>query len=275
MTRIALLPTPPSRDDPANFAARADAYLPAINVAGQQMNAVADEVSDNADIAAASAATAVNAPGTAATSTTSLTIGTGAQALAIQAGKALVPGMFVTVARTSDPGSWMVGQVVGYDAGGGGLQLTVTLASGAGTFTDWTVSLGPPVFFPAATAAQLLAGASDLVALTPAALFAASAPVALADAATVTPDLGVGLNFSLTLGGNRTLATPANAKPGQSGVIVLTQDATGNRSLAYGSAWKFAGGAPALTAAAGAVDALSYFVVTPTLILCTVARAFA
>jgi hypothetical protein len=87
-------------------------------------------------------------------------------------------------------------------------------------------------------------------------------PVALTDAATIAVDLSLGNNFSVTLAGNRTLGDPTNATAGQSGVIVITQDGTGSRTLAYaGTKWKFAGGtAPTLTTTASAVDVLAYYV---------------
>lgn len=85
--------------------------------------------------------------------------------------------------------------------------------------------------------------------------------VALTDGATITPDFSAGNNFSVTLGGNRTLANPTNLTAGQSGTIVITQDGTGSRTLAYGSNWKFPNGtAPTLTTTASAVDVLVYFV---------------
>ena len=84
---------------------------------------------------------------------------------------------------------------------------------------------------------------------------------ALTDGATITPDFAVANNFSVTLGGNRTLANPTNLTTGQSGVIRIAQDATGSRTLAYGSNWKFPGGtAPTLTTTASAVDVLAYYV---------------
>lgn len=83
----------------------------------------------------------------------------------------------------------------------------------------------------------------------------------LTDGATITPDFSLANNFSLTLGGNRTLANPSNLTAGQSGAIVITQDGTGSRTLAYGSNWKFPSGlAPSLTATASAVDVLAYYV---------------
>jgi hypothetical protein len=86
------------------------------------------------------------------------------------------------------------------------------------------------------------------------------AVVALTDGATITPDFADGNNFSVTLGGNRTLANPTNQTAGQSGAITITQDGTGSRTLAYGSNWKFSNGtAPTLTTSANAVDVLVYF----------------
>lgn len=86
---------------------------------------------------------------------------------------------------------------------------------------------------------------------------------ALTDGATITPDFAVANNFSVTLGGNRTLANPSNLTAGQSGSIFVSQDGTGSRTLAYGSQWDFAGGtAPTLSTAASAVDRIDYVVRT-------------
>ena len=84
---------------------------------------------------------------------------------------------------------------------------------------------------------------------------------ALTDGATITADFAAANNFSVTLGGNRTLANPSNLTAGQSGAIFITQDSTGSRTLAYGSSWDFTGGdAPTLTTTASAVDLLVYVV---------------
>lgn len=90
---------------------------------------------------------------------------------------------------------------------------------------------------------------------------------ALTDGASITPDFATANNYSVTLGGNRTLANPTNLVAGQSGVIKITQDATGSRTLAYGSYWKFPNGtAPTLTTTASAVDVLAYYVDSSTTI---------
>ena len=84
---------------------------------------------------------------------------------------------------------------------------------------------------------------------------------ALTDGATITPDFATGNNYSVTLAGNRTLANPTNLTAGQSGVIIVSQDGTGSRTLAFGNYWKFAGGtAPTLTTTASAVDVIAFFV---------------
>ena len=57
-------------------------------------------------------------------------------------------------------------------------------------------------------------------------------------------DLNTGSNFSITQTGDITIANPTNAKPGQSGVIALTQDSTGNRTVSFGSYFKFPNGEP-------------------------------
>ena len=96
-------------------------------------------------------------------------------------------------------------------------------------------------------------------------------PVALTDGATIAVDMSLGNNFSVTLAGNRTLGDPSNVTAGQSGVIVVTQDGTGSRTLAYaGTKYKFAGGsAVTLTTTAAAVDVLAYYCESATRITVT------
>ena len=98
------------------------------------------------------------------------------------------------------------------------------------------------------------------------------AVTALTDAASVAVNLALSNNFSLLttsgVGATRALANPTNAVAGQSGVITVTQDATGSRALTYGANYKFAGGtAPVLTTTANAVDMLTYYVISSTSIL--------
>jgi len=98
---------------------------------------------------------------------------------------------------------------------------------------------------------------------------------ALVDGATITPDMDDTNNFSVTLGGNRTLANPTNITVGQVGSIFVSQDGTGSRTLAYGSYWDFiAATAPVLTTTASAVDRIDYIVRTATSIQAVVTLAY-
>lgn len=102
-------------------------------------------------------------------------------------------------------------------------------------------------------------------------------PVALTDAASVATDASLSNTFTVTLGGNRTLANPTNMTNGGIYTWRVRQDGTGSRTLAYGSKFKWPGGtAPVLTTTASATDFISgqYFSDTDTL-LCTVLKGMA
>jgi len=101
----------------------------------------------------------------------------------------------------------------------------------------------------------------------------------LTDGATITPDFGANQNFTVTLGGNRTLANPSNVtsdKVGQVGSIFVVQDGTGSRTLSFGSNWDFINGtAPTLSTAASAVDRIDYIVRSTTSIQAVVTLGYA
>jgi len=100
---------------------------------------------------------------------------------------------------------------------------------------------------------------------------AAGSITALTDGAAISVNFASSNNFSVTLGGNRTLSNPTNVVAGQSGFIAVTQDGTGSRTLAYSSNWDFASGsAPTLTTTAGATDIIAYYARTTTSIVADV-----
>lgn len=110
-----------------------------------------------------------------------------------------------------------------------------------------------------ATSAQYQAATANKI-LTADKVWTAAAPATLTDGATITPDFNAGINFIVTLGGNRTLANPSNAKAGQSGVILVKQDGTGSRTLTWGANFKWpAATAPTLSTTASRVDKVFYF----------------
>lgn len=118
-------------------------------------------------------------------------------------------------------------------------------------------------------------GTSTVTYITPDALFDSAKFQTLTDGASITPNFGAGLNFKVTLGGNRTLENPTNAKDGQSGVIRVIQDGTGSRTLAFGSNWRWAGGSKTISTAANAIDMIAYVVGEDGLIYASLNKAFA
>jgi hypothetical protein len=107
-----------------------------------------------------------------------------------------------------------------------------------------------------ATAAQIQsATASKLVAADK--LIAAAAPQTLTDGATISWDMHAGFNAKVTLGGNRTFATPTNPHEGVTYRLEVIQDGTGSRTATWPSAFDFgSAGTPTLSTGASKHDFL-------------------
>jgi hypothetical protein len=156
------------------------------------------------------------------------------------------------------------------DAALGAMQLEV---NDDGTSRRVTADQVKAFAVDVATDANLRAGAAGKL-VDAAGVYTASAVVTLTDGGTITPDFNAGRNFVVTLAGNRILANPTNQAAGQSGLVIVKQDATGSRTLSYGSAWKFSGGAPTLSTTANSVDVISYYVESSGTIIATFSEAF-
>ena len=105
-------------------------------------------------------------------------------------------------------------------------------------------------------------------------LWKALSEQAVVFSSTIVLDLSTGFNFGVTLTGNSVLENPINAKAGQTGSIYLTQDATGSRTVTFGTAWYWAGGvAPTLSTTANAVDVINYKVRSPTVVIGQILKA--
>lgn len=128
-----------------------------------------------------------------------------------------------------------------------------------------------------ATAAEYRAATATVpLSLSPKEAWDAAAEVTLTDGASIAVDWSTGINFTVTLGGNRALANGSNEKAGQSGVIRVVQDATGNRTLSFGTDYEFAGGtAVVLSTAANAQDLLFYYIISSTRVFISAAKAIA
>ncbi len=206
---------------------------------------------------------------------TSTTTGTGTYNLdgAVSGFRTFVAG--IATANTcwycaTDNTDWEVGIGTVTDATPDTLARTTILASSnAGSAVNW--GAGTKTIFcslPGGIAAGLNAAQTWSAAQR-------GSITTLTDAANIATNLALNNFFSVTLAGNRTLDNPTNIVAGQSGCIFITQDATGSRTLAYGSYWDFAGGtAPTLSTAASSVDRLDYVVRTTTSIHAVLTKAW-
>lgn len=224
--------------------------------------------------AIAAASTALNAPGTSATSSSSLTVGDGDKNLTLnETGKAFALGQDVSIARTSAPGTRMIGVITAFDAGAGTMTVNVPEDNyfGSGTHSDWTIALaGPPaatgssvppdrevvggglasgggdlsqnrtITVTRSSTAQVRAGTNTSTVPTPADLVAALAPVAVPYASSVALDLSTGFKWTIgQLTGNITLANPTGGMdPGRPVTIRLSADSTAGRTISFGSYFK-------------------------------------
>lgn len=119
-----------------------------------------------------------------------------------------------------------------------------------------------------ASAANIRSGASSVV-VTPDGIESAAAVVTLTDAATVAVDWDSGINFQVTLGGNRTMGFPTNIQAGTARYLRVIQDGTGSRTLAWTATGYYgaSGIAPYLTTTAGASDYIRLFAVSTSIVL--------
>ena len=164
-----------------------------------------------------------------------------------------VAAIFVTGRTTAGDGLHSILLRSGSDPGGERVQ------SADGAWWGEVAAFGQ---IDKATAAEIRAGTADKY-LTADNAEDASEEVALSDAATIAVDWSAFINATVTLGGNRTLGNPTNGEPGTWRLIRVIQDGTGSRTLAFDTAWKFAGGtAPTMTTTAGAEDVLSIYCVS-------------
>lgn len=130
----------------------------------------------------------------------------------------------------------------------------VLTSGGASAGNSWAASS-----FSAASSADVQAGTSSTKAVTPSALSGSAAPQTLTDGATISWDMSQGYNAKVTLGGNRTLATPTNPVLGIDYSLAVIQDGTGSRTLTWPSCFDWgATGAPTLTTTASKVDQLIF-----------------
>lgn len=111
--------------------------------------------------------------------------------------------------------------------------------------------------------------------ISPDVALASQAPVVLTTgSSSLTPNMSNGRVFTVAMTIDATLGNPTNMAPGMTGAFIITQDSTGNRTLNYGTTWKFPSGAPMLSTAPNSIDLITWYAVSSTLCLCTLTRNY-
>ena len=133
------LPVAPSTIRPDTFSAEMDAFLAAMVIFQDELDAV----------------------GTAygivliGTSTTSLTIGTGAQSLTASTGMGYTAGSAIIIASTANPVNRMICTVTSYNSATGALVVNADSVFGSGTLAVWSIGPAALVSFDAQTYTDL------------------------------------------------------------------------------------------------------------------------
>lgn len=128
-----------------------------------------------------------------------------------------------------------------------------SLSGFTGNFLDFHVNGGTSVFN--VTSAGNVVAAGTIIAPQ-----MAGTVQVLTPGTTVAWNMALGENATLTPAQNFTLSNPTNILAGNSGMLTITQDATGSRVITWGTTYRFAGGVKfVLSTAAGAIDELAWY----------------
>ena len=246
-------------------------------IAGVAGSKVSGNITGNADNVTGTVAVANGGTGATTLTLNNVLLGNGASALQVVA-----PGASGNV-LTSNGTTWSssapqnsantISGVVPVANGGTGLSSVTNggavYASSSSALTTGTLPLtaggtGATTASAALTALGAAPLASPTFTGTLTAPIYASVPQNLTDAATISWNPANGLNASVTLGGNRTLSFSTTPASGSYGTLVVTQDATGGRTLTLPSGTNKVLGSISnttisLSAAANAIDILNFY----------------
>lgn len=116
-------------------------------------------------------------------------------------------------------------------------------------------------------------GISSTTSVNPDTLYRAVEFKPITPSANVAIDFSSGINFSVVADRNILFTTPTNSKNGLSGILTITQDATGGRAITFANNFKFPEGVVELSVSPNTTDIISYTVTStsPLTIFCTYA----
>jgi hypothetical protein len=233
-------------------------------------------------VTSVSVTTANGVSGSVATATTTpaITLTLGAITPSSVAATGTVSGSNLSGTNTGDQTITLTGNVTGSGTGSfattiangvvtnamlaGNIDLTTKVtgilpAANGGTANGFTAFSGPATStktFTLPNASDSIACLGQVNAFTKQQYFVQTT---LTDATSISWDVSANQAATVTLGGNRTLSNPTNLQAGASYTLIVKQDGTGSRTLAYGSVYKWPSGtAPVLTTTANATDILTF-----------------
>lgn len=158
----------------------------------------------------------------------------------------------VTQGSVSSPAD---GEVPVYNSGIFGFEMKQPIGASEAYGSGWNGSTGIPTKNDVYDEIQTLPRLTTVNAYTSQQYFTQAT---LTDGANISWNLNTQQVGQVTLGGNRTLDNPTNQVAGGHYTIIIKQDGSGNRTLAYGSAYKFPGGVdPTLSTGISAVDVMT------------------
>lgn len=174
----------------------------------------------------------------------------------------------IAVAVGGTGGTWVPGDegdLIAYGPDGGAVSAGISVTDLITLIAEMEAIIADIEGLDYATVAEVRSAAAGNKIVTAETIETASAFVTLVDAATIALDWDSGINFSVTLGDNRTLDNPTNGQPGTWRMLLVHQDGVGGRTLGFGNQYKFSFGVePVVSATADAVDILSIFCVSAT-----------
>lgn len=248
------------------------------------LGAVAGEVAAASTAAQASATAAANAVTNVATSASNLTIsgfGTTKTLTIAETGKIFGLGQQVVIALASSATNQMIGYITGWNSGTRVMDVYVLSSNGSGSASGagaWQVALAPTggvttarqvlggglitgggnlsadrtLTVTAATAAEVAAGTSNTVVVTPLRQAQALEPQTLTDSASIPWDMSAKLSAKVTITANRNLPAPTGMRLGESYVLDIYQDNVGGRTLTFDPCFDFGEmGTPSLNTGVG------------------------
>ena len=180
----------------------------------------------------------------------------------------IVAGLNVTVATSGAPGSNQTLTIASSGGGGstppGGSNTQIQFNDSAVFGGDSGLTFNKTTDVLTVTGGLIVTGSANVagsVTVTNSinAKVFSSALVSLGDSQTINWDVSLGSTAQIILGGARTLNAPTNQISGGTYTLIVKQDATGARTLAFNAIYKFPGATdPIISVTANAIDIIGF-----------------